>query len=443
MTRYNWRKHLNLSKLFQKHTKEDNKVMEIDNISEFYDKWFAAHQEYLNDGLGYEVKLVKNDNEYLTILAYRVPEKGLKHIRVILCNPLDFKVTPDEFNKVLFMLSVIYSWEDSDLGRYVHEYYTPLIKFLKKSRRDLLIKDYRQLFDSYYDDIKAIDDEDWSTDDKARWLKAISGAWDHLKYRLANEQAEQAEDDTEMKDLSTDNVRIFNNVGDFCAAFYSEELTFVSNAENFKIMLFSKDKHTKYISIAGYNGSQVNVTFHESTFVIELVEVMNIVRVMRRLMLASYNTGEYGVDFNYKSYPDDMLSYIKFLLGNTPEKYKECYDKFKELEQEEDKYLYELYERAYTFLGKWLDFTEKWQEQHDSETNSDNYYADDNGQDMFAKFEALDDFREQTYALGFCYHNIEKYLVRAGRKTDDPTEDINKALDYLHEYRKLQKIYFE
>lgn len=30
MTRYNWRKHLNLSKLFQKHTKENNNVMNVE-----------------------------------------------------------------------------------------------------------------------------------------------------------------------------------------------------------------------------------------------------------------------------------------------------------------------------------------------------------------------------------------------------------------------------
>lgn len=420
---------------------EDNMTV-VNNISEFYDKWFAAHQVFVNDDTGYEIKLVKNDVEYFKIMAHRVPEQCRQYIQVLLYKPIDFNVTPDEFNKLLYMLSVIYNWEDRPLDRCVTQFFTPLIDFLKKSSEHLLGEDYRQLFNSYYDDIKAIDENDLRRDDIVRWLKALTEAWDMLTDNLASEQPEEAEEDTEMKDLSTDKGRVFNNVLEFTTQFYKDQFDFIHNGTSFKTMLFSNNKSVKYISIAGYNGDQINVRFHETPAAIELKDVMNIVRIMRTLLKTSYSGGEYGVDFNYMSYPEDMLSYIKELVGHTPVQYKECYDKFKELEQDEDKYLYELYERAYFFLGKWLDYAENWVLRRQDQP-SDNYYADGNGQDMFAKFEGLDDFREQTYALGFCYHNIEKYLVRAGRKTDDPTEDINKALDYLHEYRKLQKIYFE
>ena len=33
--------------------------------------------------------------------------------------------------------------------------------------------------------------------------------------------------------------------------------------------------------------------------------------------------------------------------------------------------------------------------------------------------------------VGFCKGNVIKYVVRAGKKTDDPTVDLVKALDYL------------
>lgn len=256
----------------RKAMEEDNIVetedgmVEVGNISEFYDKWFAAHQGFVSDDTGYEIKFVKDNIKYLTINAFFGPEKGEKNIRVYLYNSLDFNVTPNEFRKLSFMLSVLYDWQYKPFARHVFTYGVPVIKFLKNVSGRLLVKDYRQAFNSYYDSAKV--ESDPSVEDEARWLAGLADALDNLAYQL--------------------------------------------------------------------------------------------------------------------------------------------------------------------YIG-----------QHDSESNSDNYYTDGNGQDMFAKFEALDDFREQTYALGFCYHNIEKYLVRAGRKTDDPTEDINKALDYLHEYRKLQKIYFE
>lgn len=256
-------------------------------------------------------------------------------------------------------------------------------------------------------------------------------------------------DENNMKSENNDNVYTYTSVYAFCWAFYSRQEDIVNSAEPFKIMLFSEDGSTKYISINVDKHNNVDVTFHETPQEIELGDVVNIVRVMRTLMYKSYHTNEYGVDFNYVSSPDAMLSYIKDLIGHTPAKYVECFDRYEELEDARDKYLYILYEKAYLFLGKWLEFVAKWEEDQSSEnlsqtqTDMANYYTDNNGQDMFAKFEALDDFREQRYALGFCYHNIEKYLIRAGRKTDDPSEDINKALNYLYEYRKLEKIYFE
>lgn len=429
MTRCNWRKHLNLSKLFQKHTKEDNNVMDVEKkakrdfkrLNDFIEKASkTANYEftwnYEDITIKYQYETIKVDlgrTSYFNLLSIGEVDLVLRSLLKIY----------DLHERGLLKTVVIKDW--TIYGKqFVH-----LRAFLNDWRINNASGCFRYVCDEDPYVIKSTGIINW-----------LIGCIQHTIYTEGEYWTRKTmEDDIEMNDLSTDNVRIFNKVGDFCKAFYDEELTFVSNADDFKIMLFSKDKHTKYISIAGYNGSQVNVTFHEATFVIELAEVMNIVSVMRRLLNVSYTGGEYGVDFNYKSYPDDMLSYIKFLLGNTPEKYVECFNKFKELEQEEDKYLYELYERAYLFLGKWLDYAEKWQEQH----AFDNYYTDDKGQDMFSKFESLDDYREQVYALGFCYHNIEKYLVRAGRKTTDPTEDINKALDYLHEYRKLQKIYFE
>ena len=42
----------------------------------------------------------------------------------------------------------------------------------------------------------------------------------------------------------------------------------------------------------------------------------------------------------------------------------------------------------------------------------------------------------EAYDLGFCLGNVVKYVLRAGRKTEDELEDIQKALWYLMRYRE-------
>lgn len=42
-------------------------------------------------------------------------------------------------------------------------------------------------------------------------------------------------------------------------------------------------------------------------------------------------------------------------------------------------------------------------------------------------------------AISFCYLSMLKYEKRAGRKTEDPSEDLKKARTYYDEYIKLLK----
>ena len=66
------------------------------------------------------------------------------------------------------------------------------------------------------------------------------------------------------------------------------------------------------------------------------------------------------------------------------------------------------------------------------------YYKDENGADLFHQFEhgpmPID------AGIAFCYMNICKYLQRAGKKTQDPSEDIKKVWTYFYEYKKLVEI---
>lgn len=48
------------------------------------------------------------------------------------------------------------------------------------------------------------------------------------------------------------------------------------------------------------------------------------------------------------------------------------------------------------------------------------------------KFEAIKII--EAYKLGFHLGNSIKYILRAGRKTSDPTQDIEKAIWYLKRY---------
>lgn len=38
----------------------------------------------------------------------------------------------------------------------------------------------------------------------------------------------------------------------------------------------------------------------------------------------------------------------------------------------------------------------------------------------------------EDWNLGFCLGNVVKYICRAGRKTDSPVEDLEKAMWYLN-----------
>lgn len=49
-------------------------------------------------------------------------------------------------------------------------------------------------------------------------------------------------------------------------------------------------------------------------------------------------------------------------------------------------------------------------------------------------FEVID----MTEHMTFCLGNVVKYVARAGRKTDDPTEDLKKAEFYLR--REIERL---
>lgn len=66
------------------------------------------------------------------------------------------------------------------------------------------------------------------------------------------------------------------------------------------------------------------------------------------------------------------------------------------------------------------------------------YYKNRRGKDLFAKFE--EDQYPAQFGILFCEMNIQKYLMRAGKKTADPTEDLLKAKRYLDELWKLREL---
>ena len=45
----------------------------------------------------------------------------------------------------------------------------------------------------------------------------------------------------------------------------------------------------------------------------------------------------------------------------------------------------------------------------------------------------------EAYGLGFHLGNVIKYILRAGRKTDIPDEDIDKAIWYLNRYKEARQ----
>lgn len=50
-------------------------------------------------------------------------------------------------------------------------------------------------------------------------------------------------------------------------------------------------------------------------------------------------------------------------------------------------------------------------------------------------FEVIDII--EAFGLNFCLGNVIKYVLRAGRKTDNKLDDLKKALDYLsHEIER-------
>lgn len=52
-----------------------------------------------------------------------------------------------------------------------------------------------------------------------------------------------------------------------------------------------------------------------------------------------------------------------------------------------------------------------------------------------AKYEVIDII--DAFNLGFCLGNAIKYILRAGRKTPDRIQDLEKAIDYIeHEIEK-------
>lgn len=71
------------------------------------------------------------------------------------------------------------------------------------------------------------------------------------------------------------------------------------------------------------------------------------------------------------------------------------------------------------------------------ETIRPKYYLDKRGHDLFWHFEH--GYYPAVVAISFCYLNMLKYEKRAGRKTEDPSEDLKKARTYFDEYVKLLK----
>lgn len=71
-------------------------------------------------------------------------------------------------------------------------------------------------------------------------------------------------------------------------------------------------------------------------------------------------------------------------------------------------------------------------------TTPPNYYVDRKGHDLFWEFEQGK--YPASLAIGFCYFNMLKYERRAGRKTEDPTEDFRKAKRYFREYKRLLEL---
>ena len=69
------------------------------------------------------------------------------------------------------------------------------------------------------------------------------------------------------------------------------------------------------------------------------------------------------------------------------------------------------------------------------ETIRPKYYLDKRGHDLFWQFEH--GYYPAIAAISFCYLNVLKYEQRAGRKTEDPTEDLKKARTYYDECVKL------
>lgn len=67
------------------------------------------------------------------------------------------------------------------------------------------------------------------------------------------------------------------------------------------------------------------------------------------------------------------------------------------------------------------------------------YYKDARGKDIFSKMERGD--YPIACSIGFLMINFEKYLWRAGRKTKDPMEDLEKAETYAEEWFRLMKMY--
>lgn len=45
----------------------------------------------------------------------------------------------------------------------------------------------------------------------------------------------------------------------------------------------------------------------------------------------------------------------------------------------------------------------------------------------------------EIWNLGWCASNCIKYLFRAGKKTQDPLEDLQKAQEYLHRLVQIAK----
>lgn len=71
-----------------------------------------------------------------------------------------------------------------------------------------------------------------------------------------------------------------------------------------------------------------------------------------------------------------------------------------------------------------------------NETTKPTYYAGTDGKDLITRMQEGLLTEEET--KGFMKGNVLKYVIRAGKKSDSPLEDLNKAKTYIERLIKFE-----